>query len=115
MPDEIVVFDYIYGVLHCPAYRESYAEFLKIDFPRIPWPSSPDEFWDLSTKAVNSSLLEARQPGLDASCAFLACASDILVALPTQVLPSHFMPTAQRCHTSLVWVSVTSWPSADRV
>ncbi|WP_188448260.1 type ISP restriction/modification enzyme [Arenimonas maotaiensis] len=49
-PDEMAVFDYIYGALHCPAYRETYAEFLKTDFPRIPWPSSPDEFWDVSDK-----------------------------------------------------------------
>ncbi len=49
-PDELQTFDYIYGTLHCPAYRETYAEFLKIDFPRIPWPSSPDEFWDVSAK-----------------------------------------------------------------
>ena len=49
-PDEIAVFDYIYGVLHCPAYRQTYAEFLKIDFPRIPWPASPDVFWDVSDK-----------------------------------------------------------------
>ena len=41
-PDELAVFDYIYGVLHCPAYRATYAEFLKIDFPRIPWPASPE-------------------------------------------------------------------------
>jgi len=32
------VFDYIYGVLHSPEYRRRYAEFLKIDFPRVPWP-----------------------------------------------------------------------------
>lgn len=51
-PDEIAVFDYIYGVLHCPAYRETYAEFLKIDFPRIPWPTTPDEFWDVSAKGT---------------------------------------------------------------
>lgn len=49
-PDEVAVFDYIYGVLHCPAYRETYSEFLKIDFPRIPWPPSPDVFWDVSDK-----------------------------------------------------------------
>jgi predicted helicase len=30
------VFNYIYAVLHSPSYRERYAEFLKIDFPRIP-------------------------------------------------------------------------------
>lgn len=49
-PDEVASFDYIYGVLHCPAYREIYAEFLKSDFPRIPWPSSPAEFWDVAEK-----------------------------------------------------------------
>lgn len=32
------VFHYIYAVLHSPAYRSRYAEFLKIDFPRIPLP-----------------------------------------------------------------------------
>lgn len=32
------------GVLHCPAYRETYAEFLKIDFPRIPWPAILNAF-----------------------------------------------------------------------
>jgi len=49
-PDEVQTFDYIYSVLHCPAYRDTYKEFLKIDFPRIPWPASPDEFWDVSAK-----------------------------------------------------------------
>lgn len=29
-------FCYIYALLHSPAYRTRYAEFLKIDFPRIP-------------------------------------------------------------------------------
>jgi len=30
------VFHYAYAVFHSPAYRERYAEFLKIDFPRLP-------------------------------------------------------------------------------
>lgn len=47
-PDEVKVFDYIYGVLHCPAYRETYADFLKIDFPRIPFPASPESFRAIS-------------------------------------------------------------------
>jgi predicted helicase len=33
-PEEIL--GYIYAVLHSPTYRRKYAEFLKIDFPRIP-------------------------------------------------------------------------------
>jgi predicted helicase len=38
--------DYIYAVLHSPAYRSKYKEFLKIDFPRIPFPE-PKTFWQL--------------------------------------------------------------------
>ncbi|HWV59811.1 MAG TPA: type ISP restriction/modification enzyme [Sphingopyxis sp.] len=49
-PSEIKVFDYIYGVLHAPNYRETYAEFLKIDFPRIPYPKSPEVFAHVSEK-----------------------------------------------------------------
>ncbi len=49
-PDERAVFDYVYGVMHCPAYRTAYAEFLKIEFPRIPYPTSSAEFWDIAGK-----------------------------------------------------------------
>ncbi len=59
---ELDIFDYIYGVLHCPAYRETYAEFLKIDFPRIPWPASPDEFWDVSEKGTQLRKLHLMEP-----------------------------------------------------
>lgn len=42
------MFDYIYGVLHAPNYRETYREFLKIDFPRVPFPRDPATFRALS-------------------------------------------------------------------
>lgn len=35
-PEPIEVFDYIYGVLYDPNYRERFNEFLKRDFPRVP-------------------------------------------------------------------------------
>ena len=38
------LFDYIYAVLHSPKYRKDYAEFLKIDFPKIPYPVDNTEF-----------------------------------------------------------------------
>ncbi|MBR0065158.1 MAG: N-6 DNA methylase [Paludibacteraceae bacterium] len=38
------IFDYIYGVLHSPAYRAKYKEFLKVDFPRIPYPKDDAAF-----------------------------------------------------------------------
>ncbi len=43
----IDLLDYIYAVLHSPTYRAKYKEFLKIDFPRVPYPASPDMFWQL--------------------------------------------------------------------
>ncbi|WP_430428681.1 type ISP restriction/modification enzyme [Parasphingorhabdus sp.] len=49
-PTEVKVFDYIYGVLHSPDYRETYKEFLKIDFPRIPYPASREMFKHISEK-----------------------------------------------------------------
>jgi len=42
------LFDYIYAVLHSPSYRERYKEFLKIDFPRIPYPTNWEKFRDLA-------------------------------------------------------------------
>ena len=53
----IDILDYIYVVLHSPTYREKYKEFLKIDFPRVPYPSpltpkggieeTQEKFWKL--------------------------------------------------------------------
>jgi predicted helicase len=43
----IDILDYIYAVLHSPTYREKYKEFLKIDFPRVPYPKDQKTFFDL--------------------------------------------------------------------
>ena len=43
----IDILDYIYAVLHSPTYREKYKEFLKIDFPRVPYPNDVETFWKL--------------------------------------------------------------------
>lgn len=43
----IDLLDYIYAVLHSPSYREKYKEFLKTDFPRVPYPDDAERFWEL--------------------------------------------------------------------
>ncbi len=43
----IDLLDYIYAVLHSRTYREKYKEFLKIDFPRVPYPTDANQFWQL--------------------------------------------------------------------
>lgn len=42
------ILDYIYAVLHSPTYREKYKEFLKIDFPRVPYPENKEKFFALA-------------------------------------------------------------------
>lgn len=43
----IDILDYIYAILHSPTYRDKYKEFLKIDFPRVPYPTNAATFWQL--------------------------------------------------------------------
>ncbi len=60
------VFHYAYAVFHSPTYRERYAEFLKIDFPRLPLTSDRALFKALAEKGeelVALHLMEA--PALD--------------------------------------------------
>ncbi len=60
------VFHYIYSVLYAPSYRERYADFLRLDFPRIPFPTEREVFEtmsELGARLVNLHLL--RSPELD--------------------------------------------------
>jgi predicted helicase len=42
------IFHYTYAVFHSPTYRTRYAEFLKMDFPRLPLPSNLELFRSLA-------------------------------------------------------------------
>ncbi|MDX2048525.1 MAG: type ISP restriction/modification enzyme [Chitinophagaceae bacterium] len=53
-PEEIV--GYIYAILHSHTYRSKYAEFLKIDFPRIPFTENKNLFQQLA--ALGSELIQ---------------------------------------------------------
>ncbi len=48
-PTPEAIFYYIYAIFHSPTYRTRYAEFLKIDFPRVPLTSSNRLFCQLAT------------------------------------------------------------------
>ena len=41
------IFHYMYAIFYSPTYRSRYAQFLKIDFPRLPLTSSADLFCEL--------------------------------------------------------------------
>ena len=60
------IFNYMYAVFHSPAYRERYAEFLKIDFPRLPLTSNVELFralCGLGERLVGLHLMEKFGPG----------------------------------------------------
>jgi type I restriction-modification system DNA methylase subunit len=59
-PDD--VFAYIYAILYAPFYRTRYAEFLKSDFPRIPFTKDRDTFVrlaDLGRQLIDLHLMRS--------------------------------------------------------
>jgi predicted helicase len=46
------IFNYAYAILHSPTYRTRYAEFLKMDFPRLPLTSDKQLFKALAGKGA---------------------------------------------------------------
>jgi len=46
------IFNYAYAIFHSPTYRSRYAEFLKIDFPRLPLTSDKELFKALADKGA---------------------------------------------------------------
>jgi predicted helicase len=66
IPSPEAIFHYIYAIFHSPEYRSRYAEFLKIDFPRVPLTRNVDLFrqlGELGEQLVNLHLMKS--PTLD--------------------------------------------------
>jgi len=64
MPTPEQIFHYIYAVMNSRIYREIYIEYLKIDFPRIPFVSDSEIFWEmerLGEGLVSAHLLKSPQ------------------------------------------------------
>jgi hypothetical protein len=67
-PEEI--FHYVYAVLYAPTYREKYAEFLRMDFPRIPFTADHDIFQTLAQlgeRLIALHLLKSQELDLPAA------------------------------------------------
>jgi predicted helicase len=81
IPETLI--DYIYAVLHSPDYRQRYGEFLKSDFPRIPYPKDKKTF---SALAKNGAALRKvhlmEDPELNKSATTYPVAGDHVVKKP---------------------------------
>ena len=78
-PEDVLA--YMYAVFHSPTYRERYAEFLKIDFPRVPLTSDAGLFRrlvDLGRELIALHLLES--PRLNESLTHFPIPGDNQVA-----------------------------------
>lgn len=61
------VFNYLYAIFHSPTYRTRYAEFLKMDFPRLPLASNKNLFRELCAlggELVGLHLMEKHGPDM---------------------------------------------------
>jgi predicted helicase len=75
--------DYIYAVLHTPSYREKYKEFLKIDFPRVPFPADAAQFRKLAAVGAELRALHLMEsPRLDNPPYTFPVAGDNIVLKP---------------------------------
>ncbi len=64
------VFNYMYAIFHSPTYRQRYAEFLKMDFPRLPLTSDKllfQQLTELGGQLVKIHLMEAE---IENECSF---------------------------------------------
>jgi predicted helicase len=55
------IFHYAYAIFHSPTYRARYAEFLKIDFPRLPLTTDKALFWALVGQGERLAVLHLMQ------------------------------------------------------
>ena len=77
------LFDYIYAVLHSRAYRQRYAEFLKSDFPRIPYPRDKKNFHALAARGAELRGLHLMEsPALDTLITTYPVGGDHAVVAP---------------------------------
>jgi predicted helicase len=98
------LFDYIYAVLHSHVYRGRYPEFLKSEFPRIPYPKEKKPFHVLAAKGAELRGLHLMEsPALD----------DLFTAYPVnrnhEVAALRWEPTKGKSNLGRVWINPTQY------
>ena len=95
-PSPEAIFHYIYAILYAPTYREKYAQFLRIDFPRVPFPKDRALFARLATFGKRLADLHLRKsPELDPpTCRFEGQGDAVVVR--TKAKGFRYNPQEQR-------------------
>jgi predicted helicase len=64
------IFNYMYAVFHSPTYRTRYAEFLKMDFPRLPLTSDKALFQTLANFGAELVAIHLMNADIENDCCF---------------------------------------------
>jgi predicted helicase len=96
------IFDYMYAVFHSPTYRSRYAEFLKIDFPRLPLTSNPALFRHLCSLGEELVALHLMEKHGSATARY-AVAGDNLVE------KVRYSEPGQGAKEGQVWINKTQY------
>ncbi|MCH8326816.1 MAG: DNA methyltransferase, partial [Bacteroidetes bacterium] len=106
-PEEIL--DYIYAVLHSPNYRVKYKEFLKIDFPRVPYPKNKESFKKLVKLGTELRLLHLLEsPKVNQFITtFPIIASDVVEKIKFEIVGDEYIRPLQneKTKTGKVWIN----------
>jgi predicted helicase len=106
------ILDYTYAVLHSPAYREKYKEFLKIDFPRIPYCTDEGRFRalvKLGAELRGLHLLEEELlPHLSRIIGFPVAGSNVVERKMTGASPG-FVADESNPHEGKVYINDTQF------
>ena len=90
------VFHYVYAVLHAPTYRAKYAEFLRTDFPRVPFTENRAAFAKIAALGARLTALHLLDsPDLDTpTCRFEGAGDAVVARIKSQGF--RYDPAAQR-------------------
>jgi predicted helicase len=123
------LFHYLYAVFHSPCYRSRYAEFLKIDFPRLPLTDNLGLFRQLCTIGERLVSLHLMEKQIAIVTSFPVVGDDVvekvrfeLTAPPTQAIPHYqnaqeslfetYIPPAENNKpesAGRVWINATQY------
>lgn len=105
------IFDYIYAVLHSPSYRTRYKEFLKIDFPRVPFTANAALFWQLvklGREVRRLHLLES--PALSTlRTSYPVAGTDVVEKIRFEASPHPSRLPEGEVETGKVWINPTQY------
>ncbi len=107
------IFNYAYAVFHSPTYRARYAEFLKIDFPRLPLTSNYLLFFRLARLGESLVELHLLEKDIESDVAFPEKGSNEVEFVKFIETPENEAKTSEiqnlKSEIGQVWINKTQY------